>query len=220
MRLKCPRCGSEILSENISIDTALAKCHCGEVFSISGTVKGAGAEVGEIAPAKPVDTKVVIEESPSNDVHIWIPGGFRPSVIGLIVFALIWNGFIGFFSYMMIRENEGPPFLFLVPFYLVGIGLIVVILWMIFGKSSIHVNSLGLAIVKELFGIRRRSVIPLEVVGEISVIDTGTRVNNVPVRAIAIKYGEKTAKVGRRLSEAERQWLAYEIRQYVAKLKP
>jgi len=217
--MKCPRCGGEVPAENINIDTALAKCQCGEVFSIAGIVETPADSVGEIAPPKPADTKIVIEEAPSNEVHIWIPGRMGKSVGGLIFFAVIWNGFIVFFTFMMVREKELTPFLFLIPFYLVGIGLIVSILWMIFGKSSIHINSLGVAIVKELFGIRRRTVIPLEVVGQIGVIDTGTRVNNVPVRAVAINYGKKTAKVGHNLTETERQWLAYELRQLIDRFK-
>ena len=221
MRLFCPACEREIPAENINIDEAIAKCECGEVFGIEGVAE----DVGEIAPEKPAGTKIEVDESPSNELHIWIGGGFKPSVIGLIIFAALWNGFLIIFSFMMFfgggwDADEGVfPIIFLIPFYLVGIGFIIGILWILFGKSSIHVNSIGIVVVKELFGLRKRKIVPLEIVGEINVDNTGTTVNNVPQRAVMIHFGKKTARFGTGLSEQERQWLAYEIKQFVRKLQ-
>jgi hypothetical protein len=39
------------------------------------------------------------------------------------------------------------------------------------------------------------------------------------VRAIAVRYGKKKVNVGHRLSENERQWLAYEIKRLVEKFR-
>ena len=221
MRISCPECDSAIPSENINIKTGLAKCACGEVFRIK--VGAADTDAGEIAPQKPAGTRIEIEETPSNEMHVWIPARFKAQVIPLVIFSLFWNGMVIFFLVMAFGggvKGDGPPLLFMLPFVLVGVLMIFFTCWMIFGKSSVHINSLGVAVVKELFGLRKRTVMPLDVVGDIRVEDTSTRVNNVPQRAVTIHYGAKYARFGTGMSEVERQWIAYEMKKFLEKLRP
>ena len=165
-------------------------------------------------------TKIGIEEDPANEFHIWIPGGFNPAVIGLIVFAVFWNGFLVFWTWGASRASIVFA-LFSIPFWLVGFAMIFWIVWELFGKVSIHINSLGIAVVKELFGFSKRTVMPLDTVGDIKVKeqDKSMRQQNASQRGIAIDYGVKTAFVGGGLSEAELQWLAYEMRRFMKKLR-
>ena len=216
MKIQCPGCDSAIPSENINIETGLAKCACGEVFRIGDFASSAR----EIAPEKPVDTKVVLEETPANELNVWLPGGSRIALVGLVPFALFWNGFLVFWTWGASRGSVLFA-LFSIPFWLIGLGMIFAILYTLFGRSSIHINSLGIAVVKELFGIRKRTVMPIEIIGEISVKEQGQgmRSRNTSQKVIAINYGTKKAEVGGGLSEVELEWIAWRMRKFLEKLK-
>ena len=240
MKINCPKCGLEVGAESINVNKGIAKCDCGEVFGIG--VPGAGVRPAEKVPKKPGDTKVEIEKAAENEMHVWIPpNGFKWVVIILIVMLVFWASFA--ISWARGTAEAGTAFaLFSIPLYLSGIFIVFSGLYFIFAKSSIHINPLGLVFAREFFGIKRRKVAPLEaIIGvsskqmtRINPLDFLSAINisfqqgqwhqgnssRVPrKRVITIEYGTKRIEAGQNLSEAECDWLAWEIRQFVDNLR-
>lgn len=220
MRIRCPGCGRDIPAEDISVDTGLAKCECGEVFSITVPPQAA-----EITPGKPLDTPVEIEKDPAGEMHVRIPpAGFKRADHSLLFFTVVWNCFMGVFNFVMSAHKSLYVFFLLSLFNLVGLALIFTTLNMLFGESSIRINSLGLVIVKKLFGIKRKKVIPLEGVysidAKLKTGGTSTEASTARRRlSLEINYAARSIEVGSYLSEAELKWLAWEIRKFVGKLR-
>ena len=64
--------------------------------------------------------------------------------VGLLFFGLIWEGFISFFSFMVVSKGGGFgifALLFTVPFHLVGILLLFLSVFAMFGKFRLNLAS-------------------------------------------------------------------------------
>lgn len=88
LKMKCPKCKASILSENINIQTDIARCeNCQTIFKISDTLEDY------------IDLGFIVNNKPNG---AWIETNFNQVIIGattrspiaffLVPFMLIWSG--------------------------------------------------------------------------------------------------------------------------------
>ena len=160
-----------------------------------------------------------MEENPPGELHIWLYTRHRQTAAAVIAFVLACAGIAaflgmhGFWEIMSIRET-----------ILLCFGFSVALcwgMWIVYGRSSIHVNSLGVVVVKKLFGISRRTVIPLEALEDISVKESDSPVYSMKECKLVIRsrYGHKSVNIGGGLSPGEANWIAYGMGKFLEKLR-
>jgi len=138
MKILCPACHAQVQSTDIQLDTGWAKCvACNDVFQLNNQLSGFTVAPDQTVPKeKPLGARAVLEEEP-NRLLIHLPKkGVRAATKGVIFFAILWNSFLVFWMLGVMGAFEGfangPNWgmaAFSIPFWLVGIGLILGIIW-------------------------------------------------------------------------------------------
>ncbi|WP_420629125.1 hypothetical protein [Candidatus Leptofilum sp.] len=144
MKLNCPKCGTEILSENMNLDRMIAKCNrCHSVFSFADRLDT------PTTPAKldaPQPEKVRVENSGTDLTLHW--RWFSWYIVPMTLFALFWNGIILFGfggAFFFADSGELPSFasllpLLILPHFWVGLALIYYVLTGYLNKTVVTVN--------------------------------------------------------------------------------
>ncbi len=120
MDIKCPHCSRTVSSENINIQTCIAKCgYCGAVFGFAGQVPGAGV----FGPSKravemPDDYTVATEGADMVIVRRW----FSRKYLFMLFFCVFWDGFLAVW-YVGAFKGNGPMMMKLFPLLHVGVGV-------------------------------------------------------------------------------------------------
>ncbi len=116
MRVTCPKCQSEVARAGLNIQRAIAVCDaCGEVFGFGDRVPGALRPGSRPQVALPPG--LTVAERPFRIVWRW----FRPAAIFLALFAVVWNGIIGFFVSQLLRGHDLRPLFFISLHLAVGV---------------------------------------------------------------------------------------------------
>ena len=177
-----------------------------------------------IKPILPPESTLVTLERRDNGITFVIPplGVVRGSR-GILFFAVFWNVFVGFFVVMMILgqlgivevTNDGSPWAFgfaMLPFVSVGIGLLLAVINL--GRRHATITTAG-----EMLDIQQNSIFGTKVtelssqqVREITVRNSGTRVNNQPVKELQIiPLEERKLGMLSQLPPDELRWIAAEL---------
>lgn len=106
---------------------------------------------------QPTSSKVSLTKD-FNALEILIPPiGFNLAIVGLSLFAIAWNSFILLWT----AAAVSAPFpvnlvfaLFSLPFWGAGIGMVVTILFSLFGRVRLCLNQQQIALTYELFGLK------------------------------------------------------------------
>jgi hypothetical protein len=139
--MKCPKCNSEILKENINIQSDIAQCiHCDNIFKISDTVNA-------------IDDGFNINDNPSGT---WIRKDFDNLIIGattrspiaffLVPFMIVWSGFSigGIYGSQIVKGEFNPTMsLFGIPFIIGSIIFWALALMAIWGKVELVLDKNG-----------------------------------------------------------------------------
>ncbi|MCH7225475.1 hypothetical protein [Haloferula sp. A504] len=90
IELKCRNCGSQLAPEDISARLAVARCkHCNALFALPESV----TSPQPIArPEVELPKRFTIERANQTLAISW--RWFSPAVLGLLFFAVFWNGFL------------------------------------------------------------------------------------------------------------------------------
>ena len=167
-------------------------------------------------PERPDGTKIEVRRE-GEALTIYIPpAGLRGPGGGLLVFSILWNGFMAFFTPMWFLGEQPPGghpvflYLFLALFWAVGIGLLIGALKMIFGKTLVRIEGGGLFIQKKLFGRGklRQHTLPAAPSAR---LETAYEQNDTPVYAVVVKADDGKVKFGTALSDDEKDWLVAEL---------
>jgi|LNFM01.1.fsa_nt_gb hypothetical protein len=114
MNVSCPRCGATVPAEDVNITRMVAKCRaCQAVFSFDPPARPIQTEVPQrsaLAPMMEVPLPAGIElhrdspATPASGDYRTAPGGvgrlrivrrwFTPQHIFMLLFAIVWNGFM------------------------------------------------------------------------------------------------------------------------------
>ncbi|MGY2780960.1 hypothetical protein ACVW0B_002884 [Thermostichus sp. MS-CIW-23] len=85
-------------------------------------------------------------------------------VLVLLPFAIAWNSFITFFTIISVGLAPFPANLvfglFMLPFWTVGLGMVGVILYGLFGKVHLRIDTKYIRLAHEVFGLRFGNVPP------------------------------------------------------------
>jgi hypothetical protein len=177
---------------------------------------------------KPFGTKIQITKS-GDFFEVYIPPfGFHPVILGIAPFAVFWNGFIAIWTLMAAQVPfPGNIFamMFSLPFWAAGGFLAYACLFILYGKTYFRIDRHEISLVKTLFGHKISRELPepkCEVTKLIFMRKYPSRNNNEDTpAALKIEIGAKSFQLGGVQggieSEAEMEWLAYEVSEWLDK---
>ena len=146
MKFYCPKCEKEIQSEHINIATDLAKCqNCGEISKASALLK----TTLPVSDTPPPGSKIEITKGFGGEVEIDLQkNGFTPKTIPLLIFSVFWMGFITFWT---VGASKASIIFaaFSIPFWIVGVLLILGIVKSVTGSQHITLNRQNFSLVKK-----------------------------------------------------------------------
>ena len=182
----------------------------------------------ELAPTEtplpqPANSPITIERF-SDGLTITVPpAGLGKGTHGLFAFAILWNGFMGVFTPLLligVFSGKGvekgaaliaPAVLSL--FWLVGIGILLGALNMGRRRAAIAVTGGALMVIQTgIFGTKQRQWVATEV-RKICAGQSGMEVNDKPILELQI-YGQSGGKFGLLAGRADEElrWIASELR--------
>lgn len=125
MKLNCSKCQADIKPEDINITTDLAKCHeCGAIHKVSSLSGAISLGKKEVSMTPPTGSRIIMRRGDFGDMEFIYPKkGFKASMLPLVFFTTFWLGFITFWTW---GASQGSIIfaLFSIPFWVVGIGLV------------------------------------------------------------------------------------------------
>ncbi|MGJ8671455.1 hypothetical protein [Rubritalea sp.] len=210
----CPECGEALdLPEQIPEGDDMLHCSgCNWSGGVFDLVTSAD-DWGNIQ-SQPVGSKIIKSET-AEGLRWLMPASKRPNF--LFFFALIWLGFISFFTFMVVfgsAESEEAGWavgLFLVPFWAVGGGVAYWGLRMMLMESILLVNAEEVQLMQKLFGkVKLKKVLR----SEVKQVEryTAYKQNDRPVYGVRIKTsGKEKIDFGSRLKDEEKRWLVSEL---------
>lgn len=145
MKLECPHCSSPIQTENINIQSAIAKCgDCGAVFGFAEKVPGAAPfGASKRAVVMPKGYSVGYEGTGLVITRRWLCAKF----VALLGFCVFWDGFL--VVWYSLAFTKGAPLLMkLFPVLHVAVGVFITYTAVagLINRTRITVNSAELGI--------------------------------------------------------------------------
>ena len=170
---------------------------------------------GQLIPTpllqKPSNTHVELLRKRRRIEMVIPPGGMRAEAMAMGGFALFWNGFIFFWTFMSIATGAPIFFsLFSIPFWLAGGWMMYQVLSGLFGRVTLTVKGTQYKFTRQLLNWTRTHEGPASDLYQVQ-LQTSYSQNNRPVRCLALTAGAKTYKFGTMLSEGEKAWLQQEL---------
>ena len=139
MKIHCPNCDRPIPAADVDLSTRLAKCRgCDEVFPLEGlpATPATSATGSSGVPERPFDARAEVVRSP-RELLLKVPAaGMGGGMWGLLGFAVVWNGFIAFWTLgaLGLFFGDGPDAFnwmfaaFSIPFWCAGAGMLAAVL--------------------------------------------------------------------------------------------
>jgi serine/threonine protein kinase len=180
-------------------------------------------DVASLVVKKPAGSKVLLSKGADSVQIIIPPQGFNVGIGYLCLFAIAWNSFITFWT----AAALWGPFpvnlvfgLFSLPFWGAGMGMVLGILFALFGRSRLRIDRQQISLTSELFGFKynrtrpalRDDIIKLVYTKRSFTKDSdGDRVEVKP--QIIIWAGTQKYEFGNNelLTEPEIEWLGNEL---------
>ncbi len=170
---------------------------------------------------QPADSDILLEAAADNVVLTIPPPGVWRGGKGMLIFGLIWCGFMVVFTGFSIFTGETPGdvaswplWLFIGGFWLIGIAILAGAINMGQRRAVFTVRADGLSVVQTgLFGVKRAEWSSNQITAVV-IGPSGMEVNEVPILELQIhpRTGRKTGFLAGR-NDAELQWLAAVLRQ-------
>jgi hypothetical protein len=180
---------------------------------------------------KPYDTKIKLATN-SDFLEVYIPPyGFRPVILIMCCFGIFWNGFIAVWTFGVAQAPfpiNVPFILFSIPFWFIGGSIFYICLFCLFGKTYLRIDRHQISLVKTLFDrkVSRQRLAPRREIHKLVFTRKhfyrdadGDRVES----AAELKFEIGTQSIvlggtgGGIEHEAEVEWLAYEIGEWLDK---
>ncbi|MFB2938214.1 serine/threonine protein kinase [Aerosakkonemataceae cyanobacterium BLCC-F154] len=179
---------------------------------------------------KPSGSKVILNKKANFlDINIF-ESGVKPHIVFLILFAIAWNS--GIFLWTITALFTSPWginiffVLFSLPFWGVGIGMILEVLFSFFGKTVLNINQQRISLAYKLFGFKlsfrpgmsaligskyNSCSMPKQDIDKLELVYLA---EGVPW-AIAIWAGMRECQFGHGLTPPEIEWLAAELSEWL-----
>jgi hypothetical protein len=209
----CPNCGKELPLADINMAQDMALCRaCG----FSGSFLGASSvpQMTDEEMARP--PKRVSLRREFGDALTIECRPKRASLLFLIPFTLFWSGISmgGIYGTQIAHgQLDWKLSLFGLPFLIGTIVLVTVILYQIFGKTTVTLAKGRIRLSTGLFGVGRSRELACEPGTMVTIEKSGYRVNNVPQPEIVLTSGDQKLKFGAMgLSDEARNYVAAVLR--------
>ncbi|MCL1474156.1 serine/threonine protein kinase [Argonema antarcticum] len=149
------------------------------------------------------------------------PAGWRLQNVSWLGFALIWSGFLFFWTAGALAVGAYVFFpLLSIPFWIVGLGMLGGILFSVAGRTRLEIDRV------KYFRLQWKLFwFSYEVKGKTADIDrielsNNYEVNDKPVMACTLVEGLRTHRFGSWLAQSEKEWLVEEIASFLRKNLP
>lgn len=145
--LQCIDCKGDILTQNINIQQMIAKCHtCGTVFNFGSNLHHQAHVHNVSSPDNWSKEEIVMPDGVEMlklrsvlDINIKWKNKLHWFIV---MFTLIWNGFLLFFAIVALISGSGLNVLLYMSLHIaVGLGLAYYCLCCLFNQTKISVNS-------------------------------------------------------------------------------
>ncbi|MFH2114713.1 MAG: protein kinase [Spirochaetota bacterium] len=164
-------------------------------------------------PTLPADSKVVLQVD-DGSLHLSIPRSsfMSSSFLAGGFFAVIWLGFVAFWTFMAIVMGAPLFFpLFSLPFWVVGIFLVKVLLQPTLTNFDISITKKGGVVLTEKFVRKKVRHWPLSDLGSCSVKPSVVTQSGRTGMELSLELGTKRIRFGKSLSPRERKAIARAI---------
>ncbi|HIK19766.1 MAG TPA: serine/threonine protein kinase [Synechococcus sp. M44_DOE_062] len=179
--------------------------------------------VAAVPVRQPAGSQIQLHKS-EQTFQVVIPAR-QIGVLALLPFAIAWNSFITFFTIMSVGLAPFPANLvfglFTLPFWTVGLGMVGGILYGLFGKAHLRIDTEHIRLAHEVFGLRFGNVPPSRRwdIDRLELIPRHTRRDSdgdrVEVRPqLNIWAGNRKYEL-KDLQEPELEWLAAELSRWL-----
>ena len=120
------------------------------------------SDAAAVPTRQPAGSRIQLHKS-EQTFQVVIPAR-QIGVLVLLPFAIAWNSFITFFTIISVGFAPFPANLvfglFILPFWTVGLGMVGVILYGLFGKVHLRIDTKYIRLAHEVFGLRFGNVPP------------------------------------------------------------
>lgn len=162
--------------------------------------------------SKPLGSRIDLKKTETM-FHLEIPSaGFSSEGMSLLIFAIMWNGFLIFWTAMALRA--GIFALFSIPFWIVGVGVAYAGLSTVFGKVCIIISEYTFSIDWDILGVKRHIQGKTQDLRQVE-LKSSYEVNNQPVMELRLNQGIFAHKFGAGLSRPEKEWLLQELNDFL-----
>lgn len=145
MKPICTVCNTEISTENLNVATDIAKCqNCGNIAKLSTLL----TEPKKVEFNPPTGSKIQIHKGLHNVVEITYPKkGFGTKSVPILIFSIFWLGFVAVWTFFAAMGSTIFA-LFSIPFWLVGIGMLLGAINSAMTVETVSINTSRLKILK------------------------------------------------------------------------
>ncbi len=146
------------------------------------------------------------------------PVGLRFDNLFWLGFALIWSGFLFFWTAGAVLVGAQLFFpLFSIPFWIAGLGLISALLFSVAGRTRLEIDRKSFRLQWHLFGFCHQVQGRTEDIDEIQIANSNYSVNDKPIMACTLVEGVRKHRFGSWLTQPEQEWLVEEIAAFLGK---
>ena len=170
------------------------------------------------APKLPYGTKITKRQKSPQHIQIRIPGKASATSLSMMGFSVFWLAFIAFWTAGAAMGSIIFA-LFSIPFWIIGIGMFSASVYMLFGRTILDLTPELLQLRHTIFGLKYSQSVPTASIGAIQ-REQFYRHNKQPVRGLVLHAGAKTLKFGSHLTQAEHEWIIYEVETYIRQQSP
>ncbi len=148
--LECKHCHAPLPEEALANNDDIVVCdYCDTVHNMNPTpISYPEKQKREKTKRKSPDKFVINQLADGLEIQYpWLGKQHK----GLLFFAIVWNAFIGFFTFMMFfgmaSEGDFEPMVlcFMIPFYIVGIGMAYYVLAGFLNRTTVTIRGDGVA---------------------------------------------------------------------------
>lgn len=225
--LNCPTCRASIprppFSAETGFDIRISCPQCGWDATVDSLIDRDRAD-SEIVTEQPRDSRIELRVEP-NLTRTWVfPASKKFNF--LLIFGILWSGFVGLFTFLMIASDESSfdgmsrlgGMLFLIPFWLVGLGVSFGGLWMMLASQEITLKPDGrIYSVRRFLGVTFRKKFETGPQTRIKRVVAYTQ-NDSPVYTVEISNDRKNRiRLSSTISDDEKSWMLGQLRSALGK---
>ncbi len=218
-RVECPFCGNDWSLLDQPIPPAEAFISEPNHSDLPACVQGGRQQVAPL----PLGSRIKVVEEDHDGLVLYIPGGGKQAAT-LGCFALLWNGFMCFFTVASLlgifkgQGNDAMPVMFLIlflgAFWAVGLGMAWFWLKMKYERTFLLLDRNRLVAQKVLFKRKRIEETALSRDSRAALVESYQQ-NDTPVYRIEVQGKSRAAKFGTSLSDEEKDWLVDRINDFL-----